>query len=463
MADADLLVERSRRRVAAWLALREAVAALTLWAFLWGTAVLAFRATSIAAATFLMWGLIGIPIALAVSWRMALRRMPSPAAVRALLDHRGQCGGLLMAGAECPLGEWSARIPPVEPLAVRWNARRPLGLLAVGIGYLLLAFLLPARLDGAFDSGRFDIGREADRLAEQVRVLKEEKVLDPERAETLAKKLDEVRAQAGGKEPAKTLEALDHLRELLRQAARQTAEAAARQANQLGQVEAAAAAVGQLADRADPKEQTARMKEVAELAKKAAAESEKLQESLDSKLAQALRDGQLSSEQLAELGKAAKAGAEGIRKMAKKLFDSGLIDSNELKACQGGKCDGKGLADFLDKQRGKSLKAGLEEQRGRGGITEDGPGITPLEFGDRSSQAGAKFRAEVLPPSARAALKESQRVGVSSAEPQRDPKAGPPQTGSLGNAAAGGGSANSATVLPQHQAAVGRYFERTAK
>jgi hypothetical protein len=69
----------------------------------------------------------------------------------------------------------------------------------------------------------------------------------------------------------------------------------------------------------------------------------------------------------------------------------------------------------------------------------------------------------VLPPSARAALKESERVGVSSAEPQRDPKAGPPQTGSLGNAAAGGGSANSATVLPQHKAAVGRYFERTAK
>ncbi|HEY2910649.1 MAG TPA: hypothetical protein VGI99_10410, partial [Gemmataceae bacterium] len=414
MAHADLTVERSRRRVGMWLALREAVEALALWAFVWGTAVLAFRATSGAAATFLLWGIIGIPVALIIAWRLALRRVPSPAAVRALLDHRGRCGGLLMAGAECPLGEWQSRIPSVEPLAVRWNARRPL--LAVGIGYLLLAFLLPARLDGAVDSERFDIGREADRLAEQVRVLKEEKVLDPERAETLTKKLDEVRAHACGKDPAKTLEALDHLQDVLRQAARQTAEAAARQANQLGRVEAAATAVGQLADHLDPKEQAARMKGVAELAKKTAAESEKLQESLDSKLAQALRDGQLSSEQLAELGKAAKAGTEGIRKMAKKLFDSGLIDSDQLKACEGGKCDGKGLADFLDKHRGKSLKAGLDEQRGRGGVTEDGPGITPLEFGDRSSDAGAKFRPEVLPPSARAALKESQRVGVSSAE-----------------------------------------------
>jgi len=70
---------------AAWLALREAVATLTLWAFLWGTAVLAFRATSSTAATFLLWGTIGIPITLLIAWRMALRRMPAPATIRAML------------------------------------------------------------------------------------------------------------------------------------------------------------------------------------------------------------------------------------------------------------------------------------------------------------------------------------------------------------------------------------------
>jgi hypothetical protein len=47
--------------------------------------------------------------------------------------------------------------------------------------------------------------------------------------------------------------------------------------------------------------------------------------------------------------------------------------------------------------------------------------------------------------------------------PKRDPKAGAPQSGSLTGTAAGGGSSNSAPVLPQHKAAVGRYFDRPMK
>lgn len=459
MAAPEFLVEQFRRRLAAWLLLRNAVAAATLWVFLWGTAVLVVRAAASTPLAYLLWGAVGIPIALFAAWRIARRRVPPAATVRALLDHRGGCGGLLMAGGEAALGDWSARMPTFELPQVRWNARRPLALFAAGIGYLLLAFLLPSLLE----SNQFDIDRQTDRLTEQVRVLQEEKILSPERAETLAKRLEEIRSNAGGKEPGKTLEALDHLQESVRQAASQAAEAAARRASDLGKVKAGAQALQQSTSVLEAKDLAARMKELAKMGEKAAADSEAMNEALDPDLKRALQEGRLTQKQLDELSRAAQEGRDEIKKAARKLAKSRLISPEQLKACEGGELDGKSLSDFLNKHREKSLKQALEKQMGRGGVSEDGPGLTPLTFGDPSTEAGAKFREEMLPPGTRSALQQSQVVGVGSAAPQRDPKAGPPRTGSLNGAGAGGGSANSAAVLPQHKAAVGRYFQRTEK
>jgi hypothetical protein len=52
-------------------------------------------------------------------------------------------------------------------------------------------------------------------------------------------------------------------------------------------------------------------------------------------------------------------------------------------------------------------------------------------------------------------------VGRRAPEPGK-PGVGPAQSGALGGAAAGGGSANAGVVLPRHRGAVGRYFERPA-
>jgi hypothetical protein len=103
----------------------------------------------------------------------------------------------------------------------------------------------------------------------------------------------------------------------------------------------------------------------------------------------------------------------------------------------------------------------MGECPGRGGVNE-GPGAAQLQFGEKSSEEGFKFREEALPPSDLAALKESQSAGVSTTAPQKDKSGGTPQAGALAGAAAGGGSANAAGVLPQHRAAVGKYFDRPA-
>src|SRR5204863_437005 len=98
-----------------------------------------------------------------------------------------------------------AKVPAIELPPVRWSASRPLGMLALALAYVVLGFLLPGRLEGALGDRALDVNRDVDRLSEQVRVLMEEKVLDPERAETLKQKLydsklidaDQLKACAG--------------------------------------------------------------------------------------------------------------------------------------------------------------------------------------------------------------------------------------------------------------------------
>jgi len=463
MSHDEQLVARFYQHLARWFILRQSVGAVTGWAFLWGTAILILKVTWGISLLTLLWGAIGFPIALGLAVWVAIRQLPDRSAVRAMLDARGKCGGLLMAGAECDLGEWEAKPTSTAFPRLQWRGQRSLAFLAVSIAYVVLGFLLPAR-GLAGNEKRLDIDRPAERLTEQVRVLQEEKIIEPERAENMKQKLDELRAQAAGKDPAKTLEALDHLNDVVRQTAQQAAETKARQANQLGKVQAAAEALQKTAAQLDPKEAAELMKELATLAEQSAADNKAFQDELGADLAEALKEGKLSPEQLAKLAAAAKSGKDSLAKTGKKLHDAKLIDTDQLKACEGGKCDSDGLAKYLSKKDGKkSLKEGLREQDGKGGVSDDGPGNTPLNFGDRSNENGSKFKEEALPPSELSALKDSQLSGVSRVPPKRDPKAGPPQAGGLTGATAGGGSANAAPVLPQHRGAVNRYFDRPAK
>lgn len=455
MPEHELLVGRFYRQLATWCALRRAVAAVTVFAFLWGTAVLLLRAVQGTSAETLLWVGIGVPLAAGLGAWLALRRLPARAAVRALIDRHGECGGLLMAGAERDVSRWGVAVAALP--TIRWRAGRPLGLLALAVGYVALGFLIPSRHLAIAGDAPLDVGREADRLAEQVRVLKEEKVIDPERADAMKQKIDEVRQRAGGKEPAKTLEALDHLDDVVRQAARKAAESAARKTDQLDQVAAGAEALQQAAPSLDPQTMAGMMAELAAMAKKAAGEGGEA----DPDLADAVGDGSLSAGQLSKLAAAAGAVKGKVQKSARRLYDARLIDADLLKQCEGGKCDAKGLCEFLKKNGCKSLCDAIGNCPGRGGVNE-GPGAAQLQFGEKSSEDGAKFQEEALPPSDLAALKESQSAGVSTTAPQKE-KGGGAQAGALSGAAAGGGSANAAGVLPQHRAAVGKYFDRPAK
>lgn len=69
------------------------------------------------------------------------------------------------------------------------------------------------------------IARLRRRIA-AVLILKQEAVLDPQRADVLTERLQLLKDEASGASPVTTLEALDHLRDIATKAAKQAAESA---------------------------------------------------------------------------------------------------------------------------------------------------------------------------------------------------------------------------------------------
>ncbi|MFO0928268.1 MAG: hypothetical protein U0736_14720 [Gemmataceae bacterium] len=460
-------IEQFRGRLGLVYLTKYTLTALAAWAFLYGTAVLALRGGLGLSRADVLWGLLSLPAAVVPAALLARRRLPSAAAVRAVLDRHGRCGGLLMAGEEQPLGAWADELPAIRMPEVRWRSAPSWALLAGGLAFVALAFLVPQGF-ADLGPGRLDVERETDKLARQLEVLEKEKVLEPKRAEELKEQLERVRKEAKGGDPGKTLESLDHLQELVTKAAQEASESAARKNEKLGQAEAMSEAVERLArkrNKLDAGGLTEAMQQLARLTRKAADEKELLDSGLDPETLDALKDAaSLSPEQLKKLAEALRECKGTTGKKVGKLVKARLVDASELEKCdKAGKCDCEGLAALL-KEGG--CKSGLCDaiatcqMPGRGGISR-GPGPAKLTFGDETSEAGARFKELELPPAALQSLKDSQLAGISTGDPtQKAAKGGPAGSGALDTATAGGGSANTQPVLPRHRRAVERYFDR---
>ena len=68
------------------------------------------------------------------------------------------------------------------------------------------------------------IDSEMQKLTEKLQVLKQEQILPPEKARVLEKDLSRIRHEAEANDPAKTMEALDHVEQSFSKAASQAAE-----------------------------------------------------------------------------------------------------------------------------------------------------------------------------------------------------------------------------------------------
>ena len=102
-------------------------------------------------------------------------------------------------------------------------------MLLASVGFLAAVFLAPDRYLPAGREHCCRSAAEMQKLTEKVQVLKQEQIVPPEKAQVLEKDLERIRQEAVGKDPAKTMEAIDHLEQSFNKAAAEAAESAIKQ------------------------------------------------------------------------------------------------------------------------------------------------------------------------------------------------------------------------------------------
>jgi hypothetical protein len=458
----DQSIRRFIRRLALLLAFKQSLTFITIWLFIWGAAALILRAASATPRRQLLWGAIGIAVAVIAAAALSRKRLPSRDSVRAMLDNRNDCGGLLMAGADAELGSW--RIPEITLPKLRWRKARAFGSLAASFAFVLISLLAPVRFATTGAVRPMDVSREVENLSAQIEALKEAQIIEEAKAEALEQKLDQLNHEASGEDPAKTWEALDHLNDAVEKAAKEAAETANARQGRLARAEALAEGLMAGADQLDSKTMTEAMRTLGEMMRDAVKENESLAGALSPETLEAIKSGSLKAEHLKDISKALGQGKSALNQKLSKLSQSGQSGKINPKALKGGaqsnRRDNSGLARFLKENAEKMSveEATLQWCEGKGGV-DRGRGDAAMTWTDGSSEKDARFKEKVLPPSSVAGLNDSQLVGLSSSAPTVS-TSGVAAHGALNNAASGGGSAFTQTILPRHRGAVRRYFDK---
>jgi hypothetical protein len=464
-ASHDQSIHRFIRKLALLLAFRQSLTFVTIWFFIWGAVSLVLRAASATPRGRLLWGVVGIAVAVIAAAIVSRSRLPSRDSIRAMLDDRNDCGGLLMAGADADLGTW--RVPEVTLPRLRWRKARAFGMLAASFAFVLISLLAPVRFAAINAARPLDVSREVENLSAQIEALKESQVIEEAKAEALEQKLDQLSQEASGEDPAKTWEALDHLNDAVEKAAKEAAETANARQERLARAEALAEGLTAGADQLDSKTMTEAMRTLGEMAREAVKENESLAGDLSPETLEAIKSGSLKAEHLKDLSKALSQSKSALNQKLSKLSQSsqlgqlGRINPNSLKGgAQANRRDNSGLARFLKENAEKMSvdEAALQWYADKGGV-DRGRGDAAMTWTDGSSEKDAKFKEKVLPPSSVAGLNDSQLVGLSASAPTAD-TSGVAAHGALNSAASGGGSAYTQTILPRHRGAVKRYFDR---
>lgn len=468
-ATPDNAVHLFARKLSTILTVKYSLSLMTLWCFIWGLFSLVARAMIGVSAKFLLFGFMGIFISAIAGFLIARKQSPPRSAIRSFLDQQNDCGGLLMAADEQPLGDWQTRMQQIGLPQLRWRNKRAWGLLLVSIVFIAVCLLVPVRFISI--AGRpLNIGKQADALRAQIETLSREQIITEAKADELKDKLYELQSDASGEDPAKTWEALDHLADSIEKTAQETAADIATQQEKLNQAEALTEGLMAGSDQLDAKTMTEAMQTLSKMMQEAMKENETLANNLSPEIREAIKNGSLKPEQLKDLANALGQNRQKLNQQLSKLNQSGLnkngrINPNSLKGgAQAGLRDNSGLSQFLKENAQKmSVEDAVGQwcEGGKGGVNR-GRGDAAMTWTEGSDEKNAKFKEKALPPSSLAGLQDSQMIGLSAAAPEVQ-QGNLAAHGALNNAASGGGSAYTQTILPRHKSAVKRYFERNQK
>lgn len=473
-ADAMALAVRQWTHAVTWrLFLREFLIYTTAYLFIWGTLVLVLRVAINIDRGPLVWGAGGLVALLTAAWLVARRKQPDPLAVRALIDHHSHGGGLYMSDAQA--SGWADRMPALRLPGVQWQSGRQWLLMLVAVCFVGAAFGVPRWVTQVGKPRPLDVTSQVATLNRQLETLKQERVLMPDQATELSKKLEQITSDADGSDPVKTWESLDHIKAQMKNVAAEAVEKAAGESQTLNQAQMLAQALKDHPDALNPQQLAKAMQTLEEMAQAAAKENQKMQEMMK-------KEGidpsavKLSPAQLEALAQALSLSKEELEQLIEKLQQAGLSEklakgeqgqNGEMgqlgQLGQGGEKPSseevaKALAELME---GKSVQEILESlaSQGAGGISKGG-GPSEMTWNDNpSSSENTKFKDQVLPPAQLKAIKDSQRVGLSASAPKTTTQGGDSTGGVLSTDKATGGAAQQ-QVLPRHRQAVREFFER---
>ena len=449
------------RRLSWMLAMRRAAQWTAVWFFLWGAVVLGARISGVSNQVWLLAGLAGfLPLALlAAGWEA--RRRPAPARLRAAYDAYNQCGGLVMAAGETDMTAWDKSFPQASVPSLRWRSRRAMSVLLLSAVFVAVTLQLPDRWTRLATRRQLEVGNLVAELQTEVKVLKEEKILEPKKADGTQQQLAKLKEQSSAVDPAKTWEALDHIKEANNDLSKEAAGEVAAKQSALTQAEVMAGALQSAMDQGlDKDTATQAAQDLAGMLAASKLEEGVLNGQIPPELLSQLKGTNLSN--LSSLLGAIQANKSQLSNTLIKLANLHMIDPKTLSQCQNaGQCPNpNSLAQYLSQCTNGSCSSFLSLAEslclGRGGPGGGGP-PAPVTWQD-TSEDNAKFKEEAINSNIRPA--DSQFTGVSRAAPELSAADVVAGHGALASAQGNGGSANAQVILPRHKQAVQRFFKR---
>jgi len=412
---------------------------------------------------FLIVTFAGLLTAYAASTICAYKEVPSESSLVAYLDKYNNCGGLLISQDEINLGKWSTNISALTFPTPQWNFKQPISLLALSILFTVFAFQLPVASLIAPVENLLNIDNEVQTLAEQVDILKEEEIISEDEAKTLKEELKQLSQDSLADDPMKAWEAMDHIAASTRQKAEEASEQSIKELEQMSSLESIAELLASPAGQSlDKSTMNASMKELARMMKESAEQAKTLKNFLSKDLMQAIKAGNLSPKDLAQIQQSLAQSQKGLQESITRMIENKMLDPRKMKMVKGArKKSMKKLQQYLKQNcRNKEVCEGLGScnKPGQGGINR-GRGDADLTYKDPSDISGSKYKPVILPPGQMTDIRSSMQLAISYAEPDTDGSENS-KSGALSKTKAAGGAGHKHTVLPKHKKMLKEYFNR---
>ena len=409
-----------RRRLRLVLAGQGAAAGASLGAWATGLLILAGRLIDVPAspAHRLLFLLGCSGLAACVAGAAATRKTPARAACLAALDASSAAGGRIMCLGMPGADAWPAAVSRLP--AVCWRGQRAWMHLALALVFALPAALLPARFfTGLVPVPAPTVDALVEQIAERVKQAEAEALLPEPVIATLSNQLAQIGQSGDAADPARTLEALDHIEEELSRTAAAQAEALAEEQTAL---QAAMAFGWQMAERLDALAESGAASEAAQ--------------ALAEYFAQAPLPDALSSNLMALCAGTNGLNAANLARIASLLREAGawnearLVRLSGLKfvdasLCRAGSCTNAQacaaalalLREGNDPAADAAVRlAALCAGPGAGGVSR-GRGDAPLTWADPAMREHVAFKEETLTPAGLPAVDQARLEGVSAAAP----------------------------------------------